>query len=173
MRRYLKRMKAGYRRTASSLAHKQDPAKVARAEAVLAHLKAKAAAGELRLCYLDECGFAPSLPIGYSWSLPGQRSPSRMSIRRAGGRPGGRAGRLSKGWRPPCPCRGSATSTGAAGSESAVGEVMAVHTGWRSQSRTVEKMTSDGHLAMVFLGQTLAISLRTATIPEVSDPAAF
>jgi transposase len=73
VRRYLKRMKAGYRRTASSLAHKQDPAKVARAEAVLANLKAKAAAGELRLCYLDECGFSPSLPISYSWCLPGQR----------------------------------------------------------------------------------------------------
>jgi putative transposase len=73
VRRYLKRMKAGYRRTASSLAHKQDPAKVARAGAVLENLKAKAAAGELRLCYLDECGFSPSLPISYSWSLPGQR----------------------------------------------------------------------------------------------------
>jgi putative transposase len=73
VRRYLKRMKAGYRRTASSLAHKQDPAKVERAEAVLENLKAKAAAGELRLCYLDECGFSPSLPISYSWSLPGQR----------------------------------------------------------------------------------------------------
>jgi transposase len=73
VRRYLKRMKAGYRRTASSLAHKQDPGKVARAEAVLANLKAKAAAGELRLCYLDECGFSPSLPISYSWCLPGQR----------------------------------------------------------------------------------------------------
>ena len=73
LRRHLKRMKAGYRRTASSLAHKQDPVKVARAEAVLENLKAKAAAGELRLCYLDECGFAPSLPISYSWCLPGQR----------------------------------------------------------------------------------------------------
>jgi transposase len=73
VRRYLKRMKAGYRRTASSLAHKQDPAKVERAEAVLANLKAKAAVGELRLGYLDECGFSPSLPISYSWSLPGQR----------------------------------------------------------------------------------------------------
>jgi DDE superfamily endonuclease len=25
------------------------------------------------LFYLDECGFAPTLPAGYSWSLPGQR----------------------------------------------------------------------------------------------------
>jgi transposase len=46
---------------------------VARAEAILANLKAKAAAAELRLYYLDECGFSPSLPISYSWCLPGQR----------------------------------------------------------------------------------------------------
>ena len=25
------------------------------------------------LFYLDECGFAPSLPTGYSWALPGRR----------------------------------------------------------------------------------------------------
>jgi transposase len=29
--------------------------------------------GRLRLYYLDECGFSPSLPAGYSWCLPGQR----------------------------------------------------------------------------------------------------
>ena len=39
--RYLKLLKAGYRRTASTLAHKQDPAKVARASAVLGGLKKK------------------------------------------------------------------------------------------------------------------------------------
>jgi putative transposase len=27
----------------------------------------------VRLFYLDESGFSPSLPLGYSWSLPGQR----------------------------------------------------------------------------------------------------
>jgi transposase len=73
VRRYLKHLKAGYRRTASTVRHKQDPAKVARAEAVLKNLRAKAAAGELDLFYLDESGFAPSLPCGYSWTLPGQR----------------------------------------------------------------------------------------------------
>jgi transposase len=30
-------------------------------------------AGRLRLFYLDECGFSPSLPTGYSWCLPRQR----------------------------------------------------------------------------------------------------
>ena len=27
----------------------------------------------MKLYYLDECGFSPSLPTGYSWCLPGQR----------------------------------------------------------------------------------------------------
>lgn len=30
-------------------------------------------AGRLRLFYLDESGFRPSLPTGYSWCLPGER----------------------------------------------------------------------------------------------------
>jgi putative transposase len=41
VRRYLKAMKAGYRRTASTLEHKQDPDKVAAAEATLDSLKKK------------------------------------------------------------------------------------------------------------------------------------
>jgi transposase len=41
VRRYLKLLKAGYRRTASTLKHKQDPAKVARAKVVLGGLKKK------------------------------------------------------------------------------------------------------------------------------------
>jgi transposase len=73
VRRYLKHLRAGYRRTASTVRHKQDPVKRARAAAVLGNLKDKARAGELVLYYLDECGFAPSLPCGYSWTLPGQR----------------------------------------------------------------------------------------------------
>ena len=73
VRRHLKRIGAGYRRTASTLKHKQDPAKARRAGRVLDNLKAKAAAGELALYYLDECGFAPTLPAGYSWTLAGQR----------------------------------------------------------------------------------------------------
>jgi putative transposase len=73
VRRHLKRIRAGYRRTASTLKHKQDPAKAERAGRVLNNLKAKAAAGRLALYYLDECGFSPTLPVGYSWSLPRQR----------------------------------------------------------------------------------------------------
>ena len=73
VRRHLKRIKAGYRRTASTLKHKQDPAKAERAGRVLDNLKAKAAAGRVVLYYLDECGFAPTLPTSYSWALPGRR----------------------------------------------------------------------------------------------------
>ena len=41
VRRYLALLGAGYRRTASTLGHKQDPAKVQRAKIVLASLKKK------------------------------------------------------------------------------------------------------------------------------------
>ena len=41
VRRYLHQLKAGYRRTASTLKHKQDPAKFKRAQTVLANLKKK------------------------------------------------------------------------------------------------------------------------------------
>ncbi len=73
VRRHLKRMGARYRRTGSTLRHKQDPAKAERAGRVLANLKARAAAGRRKLSYLDECGFAPTLPTGCSWTLPGER----------------------------------------------------------------------------------------------------
>jgi putative transposase len=73
VRRHLAALKAGYRRTATTVAHKQDPAKAARAAKVLRGLKERASAGRLKLYYLDECGFAPTLPVGYSWCLPGQR----------------------------------------------------------------------------------------------------
>ena len=33
----------------------------------------KAESGKLVLTYLDECGFAPSQPVTYSWVLPGER----------------------------------------------------------------------------------------------------
>ncbi len=73
VRRHLKGIKAGHRRTASTLQHKQDPAKVERADKVLVNPKAKARAGSVVLYYLDECGFSPTLPVSYSWTLSGQR----------------------------------------------------------------------------------------------------
>jgi transposase len=41
VRRYLRPLRAGYRRTASTLRHKQDPAKVRRARGVLSGVKKK------------------------------------------------------------------------------------------------------------------------------------
>ncbi|WZO97752.1 hypothetical protein EP7_004802 [Isosphaeraceae bacterium EP7] len=73
VRRSLKRMRAGYRRTASTLKHKQDPAKAERAGRVLANLMARAKAGSVVLYDLDECGFSPTRPVGDNWSLPGRR----------------------------------------------------------------------------------------------------
>ena len=73
VRRHLRGIESGYRRTASTVKHKQDPAKAQRAGAVLGHLIDRAESGMVELFYLDECGFAPSLPNGYSWALPGQR----------------------------------------------------------------------------------------------------
>ena len=73
VRRHLKRIGARYRRTGQTLRHKQDPAKAERARRVLRNLKTRAAAGLLKLYYLDECGFAPTLPTGSTWMLPGQR----------------------------------------------------------------------------------------------------
>jgi len=45
-RRYLALLRATYRRTAQTVGHKQDPAKVKRAEGVLAGLKKKPKAGD-------------------------------------------------------------------------------------------------------------------------------
>jgi transposase len=73
VRRHLRRMGARYRRTAQTLRHKQDPARAERARRVLRNLKARATAGLLKLYYLDECGFAPTLPTGSSWAIPGER----------------------------------------------------------------------------------------------------
>jgi len=101
VRRHLKRIKAGYRRTASTLKHKQDPANAERAGRILNNLKAKAADGQLVLYYLDECGFSPTPPTGYSWSLPGRRkliryeAPQRRRVNAlAAYRPYGRSPRL-------------------------------------------------------------------------------
>ena len=63
---------AGYRRSASTLRHKQDPAKVARAARALANLEATAA-GSIKLYDLVECGLAPTPPTGYTWTPPGRR----------------------------------------------------------------------------------------------------
>ncbi|MDY3557451.1 helix-turn-helix domain-containing protein, partial [Gemmata sp. JC717] len=72
-RRYLVLLKAGYRRTAQTVGHKQDPNKAERARRTFDSLGKKVEAGRVRLFDLDESGFSPSLPTGYSWSLPKPR----------------------------------------------------------------------------------------------------
>jgi transposase len=101
VRRHLRRIGSRYRRTASTLRHKQAPAKAERAGRVLADLKVRAAAGRLKLYFLDECGFSPTLPTGCSWTLPGRRklieyeaSQGRRVNALAAYRPDGRAPRL-------------------------------------------------------------------------------
>jgi hypothetical protein len=101
VRRYLGMLGARWRRTAGWLRHKQDPIKVARAKWVLLNLKRKARAGRIKLYYLDQCGFSPTLPTAYTWSLPGRRkrvrheSPQgRRVIAMAAYRPYDRAPRL-------------------------------------------------------------------------------
>ncbi|AGA30033.1 hypothetical protein [Singulisphaera acidiphila] len=75
--------------------------KAERAGRILENLKAQADAGDVTLSYLDECGFAPTLPVGYSWTLPKQRefvryeAPQRRRVNAmAAYRPFGRRPRL-------------------------------------------------------------------------------
>src|SRR4029453_6800906 len=63
----------GWRRTSDSLRHRQDPLKVERAQKGLRNLKGKAMRGRRKLYYRDQCGFAPTLPTAYTWSLPDRR----------------------------------------------------------------------------------------------------
>jgi transposase len=73
IRKYLRRMKARYRRTRASLRHRQDPLARQRARRQLGAYRALARKRRIRLFFFDECGFAPSQPTGRSWFLPGQR----------------------------------------------------------------------------------------------------
>ncbi|WP_158621478.1 IS630 family transposase [Corallococcus aberystwythensis] len=72
VRRYLATMGAGWRRTKMSLTHKQKPDAVSQARARLLRLK-KSREGKLDLYFLDECGFSPTQPTGYSWAAGGTR----------------------------------------------------------------------------------------------------
>ena len=72
-RKYLEWMDARWRRTVTTLTHKQDPARVDRAERTLATFEKKSAEGRLRLGYLDECGFSPSQPSTLTWMRRGER----------------------------------------------------------------------------------------------------
>jgi transposase len=73
VRRYLRGRGARWRRTVRSLRHKQDPDRVEHAKRRLAMLAQRTAQGRLQRAFLDECGFSPSLPVTWSWVLPGER----------------------------------------------------------------------------------------------------
>ncbi len=73
VRRYLRGRGARGRRTVRSLRHKQDPDRVEHAKRQLAMLAEQTAQGRLQRAFLDECGFSPSLPVTWSWALPGER----------------------------------------------------------------------------------------------------
>jgi hypothetical protein len=90
VRRYLGQLQSGYRRTASTLKHKQDPAKFARAQGVRGGVKTYAQAGRLKLCYLDQSGFRPSLPSGVELvpARPAQAGLLRIPAGAAGERAG-------------------------------------------------------------------------------------
>ena len=64
-----RRLEADHQLAATQAESGQGRPGYARAE----QLEKKASAGRLKLYYLDECGFAPTLPTAYSWSLPRQR----------------------------------------------------------------------------------------------------
>ena len=60
-------------RTKRSLHHKQDDAARAAAAAALATYREQARQGRIDLYFLDQAGFAPTLPTGYTWARVGVR----------------------------------------------------------------------------------------------------
>jgi transposase len=73
VRRYLRGRGARWRRPVRSLRPKQASDRVEHAKRQLALLAEKTAQGRLQRAFLDECGFSPSLPVTWSWVLPGER----------------------------------------------------------------------------------------------------
>jgi transposase len=69
----LKRRRFRWKRTKRSVRHKADAERQAAAEVELARLAWQARRGLLDLWYLDQAGFAPTLPTGYTWARVGAR----------------------------------------------------------------------------------------------------
>jgi transposase len=63
-----------YKRTRDHLGHKANPALQHAAAEQLEGLRQAAGAGRIDLCYLDEAGFAPTLPTGCTWARSGTRA---------------------------------------------------------------------------------------------------
>ncbi|WKK24069.1 IS630 family transposase [Streptomyces olivoreticuli] len=62
-----------WKRTRDSIRHQVDPALQAAAEGRLEGLRLRSEVGVEDLYYLDECGFSPTLPTGYTWARTGTR----------------------------------------------------------------------------------------------------
>jgi transposase len=73
LRRLLHRRRFRWKRTKRSLRHKQDAAARAAAAAALAAYREQARQGLIDLYFLDQAGFAPTLPTGYTWARVGVR----------------------------------------------------------------------------------------------------
>jgi transposase len=63
-----------YKRTRDHLRHKADVALQHAAAEQLAGLRQGAGAGRIELYYLEEAGFTPTLPTGYTWARTGMRA---------------------------------------------------------------------------------------------------
>src|SRR5215210_1168819 len=73
LRVLLKQRRFRWKRTKRSVQHKRrDPEAVRRVEQELRGLAGRAQAGMIDLYFLDEAGFAPSLPISYTWTRVGE-----------------------------------------------------------------------------------------------------
>src|SRR5256714_10713385 len=77
LRRLLHRRRFRWKRTKRSLRHKQDAAARAAAAATLATYREQARQGRIDLYLLDQAGFAPTLPTGYTLAPGGVRQRPR------------------------------------------------------------------------------------------------
>jgi len=90
LRVLLKRRRFRWKRTKRTVRHKGDPDRRAVAELELARLRRRARQGAIDRWYLDQAGFAPTLPTGYTWARVGVRklvryeAPERRRVNVAG-----------------------------------------------------------------------------------------
>src|SRR5256885_6295756 len=99
LRRLLHRRGFRWKRTKRSLHHKQDETARAAAAAALATYREQARQGHIDLYFLDQAGFAPTLPTGYTWARVGARKRVRYEA------PERRRGEVRGGPAPPPPAR--------------------------------------------------------------------
>src|SRR5256714_7164491 len=99
LRRLLHRRGFRWKRTKRSLHHKQDETARAAAAAALASYREQARQGQIDLYFLDQAGFAPTLPTGYTWARVGVRKLVRYEA------PERRRGNVVGALAPPDPAR--------------------------------------------------------------------